>query len=198
MQRNFLLCRYIWQLMYVMESKIIQPFLKSMCPAPKSCHPSQCSATCNLFCLRVSHYVSARINCIVRFSGVPATAPTFAEGRASDAASVFKGIRPWVGFILFLVFPFIFFGGAPLGAAPRLPRRTRPGCLRRGGRLSGLVTRGSAEAPGRAAVGTWLPSRPSSRDQKRGARSLFPCLALSRCAAGGRWEALCPALGPPT
>lgn len=76
-----------------------------MCPAPKSCHPSQCSATCNLFCLRVSHYVSARINCIVRFSHVPAasaSAPIFAEGLISDAASVFKGIGHWAGFIIFL------------------------------------------------------------------------------------------------
>lgn len=91
--------------MYVMESKIIQPFLKSMCPAPKSRHPPQCSATCNLFCLRLSHYVSARINCIVRFSHVPAasaSAPIFAEDLVFDAASVFKGIGHWAVFILFL------------------------------------------------------------------------------------------------
>lgn len=145
MQRNFLLCRYIWQLMYVMESKIIQPFLKSMCPAPKSCHPSQRSATCNLFCLRVSHYVSARINCIVRSSRVPAAAPVFAEGLISDAASVFKGIGHWAGFyFIFRVFPFIFFGGVPLGAAPRLTGRMRLGWASKG-----------TEAPGWAPAGDW-------------------------------------------
>lgn len=105
MQRNFLLCWSIWQLMYAMESKIIQPFRRSMCPAPKSCHPSQCSVTCNLFCLRLPRYVSVRINCIVRFSRVPAasaSAPSFAAGLISDATSVFKGIGHWAGFILFL------------------------------------------------------------------------------------------------
>uniref|UniRef100_A0A8C9KXU1 Adherens junctions associated protein 1 n=1 Tax=Serinus canaria TaxID=9135 RepID=A0A8C9KXU1_SERCA len=114
-------------------SKIIQPFLKSMCPAPRSCHPSQCSATCNLFCLCLSHYVNARINCIVRFSRGPATtasAPSVAEGLVPDSASVFQRNRAlgWFDFI-FRVFPFIFFSSVPLGAAPRLPCRMRPGWL---------------------------------------------------------------------
>jgi len=179
---------------------------------PKSCHPSQCSATCNLFCLRLSHYVSARINCIVRLSRVPAasaSAPSFAEGLISDAASVFKGIGHWAGFILFLAFPFIFFSSVPLGAAPRLPRRTRPGWLRRAAAGVGIAPdparagaptrRGGRElgAAGRAprlcrdtallgSVGTRLPSRPSSRDPKRGARSLSPHLACSWWGASGR------------
>lgn len=168
MQRILLLCRYIWQLMYVMESKIIQSSFKSLCPAPKSCHPSQCSATCNLFCRRLSHYVSARINCIVRFSRVPAasaSAPIFAEGLVvSDAASVFKGIGHWGVLILFLE-SFIFFSSVPLGAAPRLPQR-----MWRGGHRSGCAPRLCWDT---APVGTVL------RDPKRGARSLSLPLAFS-------------------
>lgn len=113
--------------MYVPESKIIQLFLKSMCPAQKRCHPSQSSATCNLFCLRVSGYVSGAL---IASWALPRPCRLFlgsrlCEGLLSEAAC-FQRNRAlgWLYFI-FRAFPFIFPGGVPLGAAPRPLRAVR-------------------------------------------------------------------------
>lgn len=175
--------------MCVMESKIIQPFLKSMCPAPRSCHPSQCSATCNLFCLCLSHYVNARINCIVRFSRGPATtasAPSIAEGLVPDSASVFKGIGHWAGLILFLESFLLSF---PAASHWELLQGCRAGCGRagccRGGRHSRPATRGHELPPpssgpwGHAAIVTTLWEL----------RSLSLRLTFRMWGASGRWGA---------
>lgn len=113
--------------MYVPESKIIQLFLKSMCPAQKRCHPSQSSATCNLFCLRVSGYVSGAL---IASWALPRPCRLFlgsrlCEGLLSEAACLQRNrALGWLDFI-FRAFPFIFPGGVPLGAAPRPLRAVR-------------------------------------------------------------------------
>lgn len=113
--------------MYVPESKIIQLFLKSMCPAQKRCHPSQSSATCNLFCLRVSGYVSGAL---IASWALPRPCRLFlgshlCEGLLPEAACLQRNrALGWLDFI-FRAFPFIFPGGVPLGAAPRPLRAVR-------------------------------------------------------------------------
>lgn len=101
--------------MYVPQSTIIQLFLKSVCPAWKSCHPSPA-----LFCCAWGA-ASTSSNHSIGLSLIPQLPPS--PRSAFQSCSCFQRHRALgcMDFI-FRAFPFIFPGGVPLGAAPRALR----------------------------------------------------------------------------